>query len=133
VAIRREAISEFYFSSEVYDWYGPEEEHDNYKLGTPIQMPDTRDWNIIEAIYGEVNAGILKTRIGHGVARRGQPPEEEFVMAYTRRGPKIRPTPTAPRHMIATLSWTDPKVPAHYVARAVAPPRQPERTSDISE
>jgi transcriptional regulator with XRE-family HTH domain len=58
VAIRREAISEFYFSSEAYDWYGPEEEHDNYKLGTPIQMPDTRDWNIIEAIYGEeIGAG----------------------------------------------------------------------------
>jgi hypothetical protein len=58
VAIRREAISEFYFSSEAYDWYGPEEEHDNYKLGTPIQMPDTRDWDIIEAIYGEeIGAG----------------------------------------------------------------------------
>jgi len=58
VAIRREAISEFYFSSEAYDWYGPKEEHDNYKLGTPIQMPDTRDWEIIEAIYDEeIGAG----------------------------------------------------------------------------
>ncbi|MBR0686360.1 helix-turn-helix transcriptional regulator [Bradyrhizobium manausense] len=58
VAIRREAISEFYFSSEAYDWYGPEEEHDNYKLGTPIQMPDTRDWDVIEAIYDEeIGAG----------------------------------------------------------------------------
>lgn len=58
VAIRREAISEFYFSSEAYDWYGPEEEHDKYKLGTPIQMPDTRDWDIIEAIYDEeIGAG----------------------------------------------------------------------------
>ncbi|XSC46402.1 helix-turn-helix domain-containing protein [Bradyrhizobium sp. RDT10] len=58
VAIRREAISEFYFSSEAYDWYGPKEEHDKYKLGTPIQMPDTRDWDIIEAIYDEeIGAG----------------------------------------------------------------------------
>lgn len=58
VAIRRTAISEFYFSSEAYDWYGPEEEHDKYKLGTPIQMPDTRDWDIIEAIYDEeIGAG----------------------------------------------------------------------------
>ena len=58
VAIRREAISEFYFSSEAYDWYGPKEEHDNYKLSTPIQMPDTRDWDIVETIYDEeIGAG----------------------------------------------------------------------------
>ncbi|MGY3482889.1 transcriptional regulator with XRE-family HTH domain [Bradyrhizobium sp. USDA 4011] len=58
VAIRRDAISEFYLSSEAYDWYGPEEEHASYKLGTPIQMPDTRDWDIIEAIYAEeIGAG----------------------------------------------------------------------------
>jgi transcriptional regulator with XRE-family HTH domain len=58
VAIRREAISEFYFSSEAYDWYGPEEEHASYNLGTPIQMPDTRDWEIVEAIYiEEIGAG----------------------------------------------------------------------------
>lgn len=50
VAIRREAISEFYFSSEAYDWYGPKEEHKHYNLATPIQMPDTRDWTIAEAI-----------------------------------------------------------------------------------
>lgn len=49
VAIRRKAISEFYFSSEAYDTYGPDQ--DAYKLATPVQMPDTRDWNIVEAIY----------------------------------------------------------------------------------
>ncbi|MFT4089200.1 MAG: hypothetical protein QM645_00615, partial [Asticcacaulis sp.] len=48
VAIRQKAISEFYFSSEAYDTYGPE--HRDYKLATPIQMPDTRDWAIVEAI-----------------------------------------------------------------------------------
>jgi transcriptional regulator with XRE-family HTH domain len=51
VAIRREAISEFYFSSEAHDWYGPEEEHEHYKLATPIQMPDPRDWEIVEAFW----------------------------------------------------------------------------------
>jgi transcriptional regulator with XRE-family HTH domain len=51
VAIRREAIAEFYFSSEAYDTYGPE--HDNYKLLTPIQMPDPRDWEIVDAIRCE--------------------------------------------------------------------------------
>lgn len=48
VAIRHEAISEFYFSSEAYDTYGPD--HCDYKLATLIQMPDTRDWAIVEAI-----------------------------------------------------------------------------------
>lgn len=48
VAIRRKAISELYFSSEAYDDYGPD--HDDYKLATPIQMPDTRDWAVVEAL-----------------------------------------------------------------------------------
>ena len=51
VAIRHKAISEFYFSSEAYDTYGPD--HAQYKLATPIQMPDTRDWAIVEAIRNE--------------------------------------------------------------------------------
>ena len=51
VAIRHKAISEFYFSSEAYDTYGPD--HEDYKLATPIQMPDTRDWAIVEAIRDE--------------------------------------------------------------------------------
>jgi transcriptional regulator with XRE-family HTH domain len=62
VAIRRQAISEFYFSSEAYDWYGPKEEHKNYKLLTPIQMPDIRDWNIVEAIHDQqIGVGDLRT------------------------------------------------------------------------
>lgn len=53
VAIRRRSISEFYFSSEAYDDYGPD--HEDYKLATPIQMPDTRDWDIVEAFRdGEI-------------------------------------------------------------------------------
>lgn len=55
VAIRHKAISEFYFSSEAYDTYGPD--HDAYKLATPIQMPDTRDWAIVEAILDEEVVG----------------------------------------------------------------------------
>jgi transcriptional regulator with XRE-family HTH domain len=55
VAIRHKAISEFYFSSEAYDTYGPD--HMDYKLATPIQMPDTRDWAIVEAIRVEQVTG----------------------------------------------------------------------------
>lgn len=55
VTIRHKAISELYFSSEAYDTYGPD--HDDYKLATPIQMPDTRDWAIVEAIRDEDVAG----------------------------------------------------------------------------
>src|SRR5690625_1601015 len=55
VAIQHKAISEFYFSSEAYDTYGPD--HEDYELATPIQMPDTRDWAIVEAIRDEEIAG----------------------------------------------------------------------------
>lgn len=55
VAIRHKAISEFYFSSEAYDTFGPD--HDDYKLATSIQMPDTRDWAIVEAIRDEEAIG----------------------------------------------------------------------------
>jgi DNA-binding XRE family transcriptional regulator len=56
VAVRHKAISEFYFSSEAYDTYGPD--HDSYKLATPIQLPDTRDWAIVDAIHSEeIGAG----------------------------------------------------------------------------
>jgi transcriptional regulator with XRE-family HTH domain len=50
VAIRKSAISDFYFSSEAYDDYGPEHHTDEgYKEGTPLQLPDPRDWEIIQA------------------------------------------------------------------------------------
>ena len=61
VAIRQKAISELYFSSEAYDTYGPD--HRDYKLATPIQMPDTRDWAIVEAIRYE-NADEDDYRLG---------------------------------------------------------------------
>jgi transcriptional regulator with XRE-family HTH domain len=48
VVIRRDAISDLYFSSDAYDWFGPE--HDTYDLATPLQLPDPRDWEIIEAL-----------------------------------------------------------------------------------
>jgi transcriptional regulator with XRE-family HTH domain len=50
VAIRREAISDLYLSSEAYDDYGPEHHEPGYKDGTPIQFPDPRDWEIIESL-----------------------------------------------------------------------------------
>lgn len=51
VAIRRKAISEFYFSAEACDTYGPD--HDTYKLATPVHMPDHRDWQIVQALANE--------------------------------------------------------------------------------
>jgi len=48
VAIRTKAISDLYFSSEAYDDFGPE--HETYEDGTPLHLPDPRDWEIIESL-----------------------------------------------------------------------------------
>jgi transcriptional regulator with XRE-family HTH domain len=50
VAIRRNAVSDLYLSSEAYDDYGPEHGEPGYKEGTPVQFPDPRDWEIIECL-----------------------------------------------------------------------------------
>ena len=48
VVMRTKAIADLYFSSEAYDDYGPE--HDTYANHASIQMPDERDWEIVEAL-----------------------------------------------------------------------------------
>jgi transcriptional regulator with XRE-family HTH domain len=48
VAIRTKAIADLYLSSEAYDDYGPE--HDTYPKHTSLQMPDSRDWEVVQAI-----------------------------------------------------------------------------------
>lgn len=48
VAIRTKAITDLYFSSEAYDDYGPE--HGTYADHVSLQMPDPRDWEIVEAL-----------------------------------------------------------------------------------
>jgi transcriptional regulator with XRE-family HTH domain len=48
VAIRARAIADLYFSSEAYDTYGPE--HGTYTDHASLQMPDSRDWEIVEAL-----------------------------------------------------------------------------------
>jgi transcriptional regulator with XRE-family HTH domain len=48
VAIRTRAVSDLYFSSEAYDDYGPE--HGTYNNHIDVQIPDTRDWEIIECL-----------------------------------------------------------------------------------
>jgi transcriptional regulator with XRE-family HTH domain len=50
VAIRRGAIADLYLSSDAYDDYGPEHEEPGYEDGTPLQFPDPRDWEIIQAL-----------------------------------------------------------------------------------
>lgn len=46
VIIRVKAVSDIYFSSEAYDDYGPE--HNLYADHVDRQIPDPRDWEIIE-------------------------------------------------------------------------------------
>lgn len=48
VAIRTKAVSDLYFSSEAYDTHGPE--HGKYRNHMDLQIPDPRDWEIIECI-----------------------------------------------------------------------------------
>lgn len=48
VIIRKQAISDLYLSSEAYGDYGPE--HNAYEGYIRLQMPDPRDWEIVEAI-----------------------------------------------------------------------------------
>lgn len=48
VIIRTRAISDLYFSSEAHDDYGPE--HKSYVEHIGIQMPDPRDWEIVEIL-----------------------------------------------------------------------------------
>lgn len=52
VAIRSKAIADLYFSSEAYDTYGPE--HNSYTDHIELQIPDSRDWEIVEAIEHSV-------------------------------------------------------------------------------
>jgi hypothetical protein len=48
VVIRTKAVSDLYFSSEAYDDYGPE--HNTYTNHIDVQIPDARDWEIIECL-----------------------------------------------------------------------------------
>ncbi|MET3792500.1 helix-turn-helix domain-containing protein [Aquamicrobium terrae] len=48
VIVRVDAISDLYFSSEAYDYFGPKGE--KYDFYSPLHLPDPRDWEIIEAI-----------------------------------------------------------------------------------
>jgi transcriptional regulator with XRE-family HTH domain len=51
VVVRTKAIADLYFSSEAYDDYGPE--HGKYANHINIQMPDPRDWEIVEALASD--------------------------------------------------------------------------------
>jgi transcriptional regulator with XRE-family HTH domain len=48
VVIRTKAVSDLYFSSEAYDDYGPE--HGAYAGHIDVQIPDPRDWEIVESL-----------------------------------------------------------------------------------
>lgn len=51
VIISTKAIADLYFSSEAYEDYGPE--HGTYANHLEIQMPDSRDWEIVEALAAD--------------------------------------------------------------------------------
>jgi transcriptional regulator with XRE-family HTH domain len=53
VTIRTKAISDLYFSSEAYDDYGPEHEPDRYDDHVSLQLPDNRDWEIVECLSSD--------------------------------------------------------------------------------
>ncbi|MBE0508679.1 MAG: helix-turn-helix transcriptional regulator [Marinospirillum sp.] len=48
VIIRTKAIADLYFSGEACDDYGPE--HESYEKPIALQLPDPRDWEIVEAL-----------------------------------------------------------------------------------
>lgn len=52
VIIRAASIADVYFSSEAYDYYGPKDQV--YLRNSPLQLPDSGDWEIIEAIAHDV-------------------------------------------------------------------------------
>lgn len=51
VAIRTQAVSDLYFSSDAYDTFGPEHAYTDY---VPLLLPDSRDWKIVEALEHEI-------------------------------------------------------------------------------
>jgi transcriptional regulator with XRE-family HTH domain len=54
VAIRTKAIADLYFSSEAYDYCGPDEKvFQDYPDHIAIQLPDARDWEIVEALASD--------------------------------------------------------------------------------
>jgi transcriptional regulator with XRE-family HTH domain len=55
VVIRVRAVSDVYFSSEAYDDYGPE--HGRYSNHVDVQIPDSRDWEIIESLACDGDLG----------------------------------------------------------------------------
>jgi hypothetical protein len=58
VVIRKAAISDLYFSSEAYDDFGPEHHETGYEPGTPVQLPDPRDWEIIHCLACDDDEGL---------------------------------------------------------------------------
>ena len=54
VAIRTRAIADLYFSSEAHDYCGPDNKvFRHYPDHVSIQMPDARDWEIVEALASD--------------------------------------------------------------------------------
>ena len=80
VMIRTKAIADLYFCSEAYDNYGPE--HDSYTNHLAIQMPDPRDWEIVECIeFGDEDEDDFDPADIERVAKRILITDEQYKEA----------------------------------------------------
>jgi hypothetical protein len=77
VAIRSKAISDLYFSSEAYDTYGPE--HDTYADHASIQIPDSRDWEIVEALEHDIGLDEFDRADVQRIQRRIMITDEQYA------------------------------------------------------
>lgn len=77
VAIRSKAIADLYFSSEAYDDYGPE--HGTYTNHVDLQMPDPRDWEIVEALHHEIGLEDFDPADVERVQRRIMITDEQYA------------------------------------------------------
>jgi transcriptional regulator with XRE-family HTH domain len=67
VVIRTAAISDLYFSSEAYDDFGPE--HGTYEH-ISLQLPDPRDWAIIESLESMAMGDVLDDQFDPAAVKR---------------------------------------------------------------
>jgi hypothetical protein len=77
VAIRTKAIADLYLSSEAYDDYGPE--HSTYSKHALIQIPDPRDWEIVEALEHHLGLEDFDPVDVQRVQRRIMITEEQYA------------------------------------------------------
>jgi transcriptional regulator with XRE-family HTH domain len=66
VIVRSKATSDLFFSSEAYDDFGPSEHREIYlnQYKRSLQLPDPRDWDIIENLCHDLDAVLARRMRG---------------------------------------------------------------------